>query len=427
MHHPITLPKAYSNDGQVVLIWYKAAQRFKDDKQTDNPSAPCAVKIYRRQETDFLRDDDYHEYFMGKALDNPYTKYGDNSEEVELIFDGELEPENDRKFTYIDKQAKYRTTYSYFISLDSAPAVGPVPLRHIDPEIYWSTNRLFEELKAIESSAPNNINITLDSCGATGGGEDILRLRMGHSGPRLVLVGLIHPGESGPELIVPALRALLKRAPKLFDKVQVMALPAVNVDGRKLQAQGTPWYIRKTIGGTDLNRNFPANWDEPALGYGLDSRDPDAATYRGSAPGSAPETQAVMAALREDPPDVLLSCHALASLCSLPALYPVAAKGEGAYEERCGRLIKAFASGLFPEHDYQESWARPGTSQGSLGAWVYQEFKAPAFDLEMGAVDKDEVELAKRDLTTRQMLYNYQQKHTQGLNALLNLLAKEAL
>lgn len=415
MASQITMPHARSIAGQVHLTWYKSTPRFTADSQAGKSDQPWFVRVHRQVEPAFVRGEDYNEYFMLAKLTAG-----------EVVFEGELMPTNGRKFTWVDTSADFQTTYSYYIEVegDDTP-VGPVPIRHADPEVYWSYDRLLEELSQLVERYGSSVPMELDHCGQTGAGRAIPRLRIGQRGPRLALVGLIHPGEAGPELIVGALAQILKRAPELFEHTQILALPAVNIDARELQAQGVPWYIRRTITGVDLNRNFPADWDTPALGYGLDSRDPDALTYRGPEPASAAETQAVMAAMEASPPDVVISYHAVASLCSLPALFPVKAKDDANYVAKCLAVGETFAAGGFADKPFDSRWVRPGCTEGSLPLWVYQRFNVPSLDLEMGATDTKEVKLAREDRVTRELVATYQGKHADALQSVLGMLAQQ--
>ena len=279
---------------------------------------------------------------------------------------------------------------------------------------------LSAELAALAAEAGDLAELSV--CGHTGAGRSIPCLTIGRKGPRLALVGLMHAGESGPELIVPLLRRLVGERRALFDAVQVVALPSVNLDGRELQARGTPWYIRQTPAGVDLNRNFPADWEMVSHGYGQHTDDPASITWRGAEAGGAPEVKAVMAALTQYPPDITLSYHALASVASLPAYNPEGAASDQSYQARCREVIRVFGSGLFPGQPYHERWTYPGSSaSGSLGMWLYKRYGTPAFDLEMlpPIVEWDEIFRARRDQTDRPMLASYQSRHTDAVGALL--------
>lgn len=412
MLHDVTLPQAKNVQGQVHLSWYKSTTRFSEQAGGPQSDSPWKFRIYRQTETGFVRGEDYDEYFMNLPLTNG-----------QLVFEGELTPSNGRKFLFIDQPPAFATTYTYYIQTGDSHKVGPVPVRYVDPEVYWSFDRLNDELKQLVSLGNRAVPIKIQTCGRTAQGREIPAVHIGTQGRRLALVGLIHPGEAGPELIVHALQQLVAHSPELFANTQVLAIPSVNIDTREQQAYGVPWYLRRTVTGVDLNRNFPADWEEPALGYGLDTRDETSMTYRGPSPASATETQAVMAAMETSPPDVVLSYHALASLCSMPLLFPIKAADDQAYVERCNAVGKAFAQGGFSEVEYNPQWVRPGCTQGSLPLWVYQKFHAPSLDLEMGATDKTEVKLAQKDLVNAALLADYQKKHTGAIRSVLTMLS----
>ncbi|MCX7680696.1 MAG: M14 family zinc carboxypeptidase, partial [Anaerolineae bacterium] len=84
----------------------------------------------------------------------------------------------------------------------------------------------------------------------------------------------------------------------LLDYHELHLLFQANPDGRKLAETGLLWRkntdnddgcTKRQLWGTDLNRNFPFYWNCCAGSSG----DPCAETYRGPAPASEPETQAI--------------------------------------------------------------------------------------------------------------------------------------
>ena len=60
--------------------------------------------------------------------------------------------------------------------------------------------------------------------GTTVGGRSIPGLIVGNSGNCIALVGTIHAGESGPELMIPAVERLLAEHAGLLDQVGVALL-----------------------------------------------------------------------------------------------------------------------------------------------------------------------------------------------------------
>ncbi|ORZ35589.1 hypothetical protein BCR44DRAFT_127466 [Catenaria anguillulae PL171] len=90
----------------------------------------------------------------------------------------------------------------------------------------------------------------------------------------------------------------------LLNGFEIIFVPMVNPDGYNESFKSRLW--RKNMQlfagdcvGVDLNRNFPTDeWSDPQ-DFWASSPDPCDETFRGPAPGSAPETQALMALVRE--------------------------------------------------------------------------------------------------------------------------------
>lgn len=298
-------------------------------------------------------------------------------------------------------------------------ASGPAPVRVRDPYIWWPYARVCQEVEALAREFPSLVR--LEQIGRTVGGQPLIALRAGSASPNVAFVGLVHAGESGPELLVPMLRRLLAERPDLLRHAGVAVLPSLNPDGRDTMVRGVPWYLRTNRNGVDLNRNFDADWDEVAYGYGLDSSDPEAATYRGPCPASEPETQAAAHFLEARPPAVVFSFHCLASICSNAFLTTAKGASDASFAALAGRLANRYEQGMFPEAA-AETTVHYACSSGSLPHWVYRRFGVPAFDLELGP-DPD-AKACVRDGTTREMLDAYRERHTGGLVNVLECLSK---
>lgn len=117
------------------------------------------------------------------------------------------------------------------------------------------------------------------------------------TGPRtaLILAG-VHGDEPSGVMVARALIAALSTIPaERLRGIRVCIMPAVNPDG--LEA-GT----RVNANLVDINRNFPT------LDFGTG---PDAGQYYGGeAPGSEPETRAVIQAVEMLRPELIISVHA---------------------------------------------------------------------------------------------------------------------
>jgi hypothetical protein len=247
-------------------------------------------------------------------------------------------------------------------------------------------------------------------------------LKVGNGKPVLGLIGTIHAGESGPELIIPILENLLRKNKNIFKTRSIIAVPSVNIDAREKLVQGTPWYLRTNANGVDLNRNFPGDWKTIGKGYGLSTADPYSETYRGPYPASEPETQGIMRLLSEHKPSMVLSFHCLAGICGLPALAFDKAKKNRVYQKACEKIVRLYGQGLYPEKKYDPQWLQFGAAAGSLDSWLFREFKIRCFDLELWpSVDRRAFDKCVRDKTDRALLKEYRLRHQRAIQNILTL------
>lgn len=401
MRKPICRLNAVVENTRVCLTWYKSTPMFKED----NADEFKLLRVFRK-ETEFVFGEDYEEYFFNM-----------DSQDAEVIFEGTLEALNNRKYEYWDDTAETGKTYAYFIQTKSSGRIGPAAAKIRDPEVWWTYDRLMSEIQQICDASAGLAR--WDICGHTADGREIPCVRVGNGRQVMGLVGVIHGGESGPELMIPALSRLISGSPEFFTHTSVIAIPSVNIDSREQLSRGTPWYIRTNRQGVDLNRNFPVQWETVEYGYGQDSSDPTSLTYRGTAPASAPETRAVVNAFKNVRPRAVFSYHFLASICEFPALVSRYAKDDDAYMAECRDIIRVFGNGMHPDLGFSDNWLRPLCSAGSLPAWFYEQDRIPAFDLE-GCVNTQALPICKFDRTDRKIVTEYQQRHALAMHRLLD-------
>ena len=391
-------------DGQVNLSCIKA-DPFTDKSEKQHFGT---IRIYRLETPDFVFNEDYDEFFNGL-----------NYRDANLIFSGRLEAAYDRKFTYADKQVKVGSTYAYWIAAGSGEPTGPVAVKIRDSEVWWSETTLQNRLQQLKSQYPDMVNVEV--VGQTVQHRPIHAIRIGDGPDKIALIGAVHAGESGAELIVPAFAMLLKEHPDLLKKVSIIAIPTLNLDMRELLSAGTPWYLRTNSNGVDLNRNFPASWSNRSYAYGLDTADSHSDTYRGPYPASEPETQVVMQWLKRERPCVVYSFHCLASICGMFMYGSGLIKNDAVFSQEYRLLGQKYIQGMgsaSPEKSIDF-----GSTPGAVSAWCSRELKLPAFDVEISFADeKPALVQCRVDHTDRTLLTEYQQKHFRGLKAVLEYL-----
>jgi zinc carboxypeptidase len=398
----LTSLRAKALNGEVHLTAYKSTPAFQNRNAQDRFRT---LRVYRREQPTFTFGQDYAEYFDGLPC-----------QDAALIFQGPLEATNNRKFTYVDDTAKTGSTYAYWMAPAEGQPTGPVAVKVRDPEIWWTPEKVEQATMALQENHPDLVKVS--TVGRTVRGQTIHGIQLGTGSRRIALIGAIHAGESGPELILPALERILTDHKDLLAHVSIAAIPSVNLDERRRLAEGVPWYLRTNANGVDLNRNYPADWETTDYNYGLDTSDPDSMTYRGPAPASEPETRAVIDFLRANPPEAVFSFHCLASICGAHLLGPKTAAKDDAYANKCRHLASKYCHAMDPSQPTGNVLGF-GTSAGSLPTWCYRELQILAFDLEISSHETEARAKCVVDRTDRPLLKDYQQRHTAGLHAVL--------
>ncbi|WP_210649203.1 M14 family zinc carboxypeptidase [Nocardioides sp. SYSU D00065] len=201
-------------------------------------------------------------------------------------------------------------------------------------------------------------------------------------------------------------RAVRDRARRVLSTSRVIVVPVVNVDGFKVSRGAQPLgdfstfdyemkrkncsisaatpeqYLGGTcadnpagrLRGTDLNRNYPGFW-----GGGGASPIWSSDTYRGDAPGSEPETDAVRQLISERAVTVMISNHTYSNLVLRPPA--IAATGLAPDEPE----LKALGDAMAAQNAYtsQASYQLYDTS-GSTEDWSYWITGGLGYTIEIG-------------------------------------------
>jgi carboxypeptidase T len=217
-----------------------------------------------------------------------------------------------------------------------------------------------------------------------------LRTRgQGEARPVVLFTGGVHARELAPVELLLNLAEYLLAAPtpevrQLLETREIVIVPMVNVDGRRVVEAGNSWQRKNTHGtGIDLNRNFDNHWNYQGLtvpdSWKRGLSDPNSDIYSGSGPASEPETQVVQNLFRRKPVALFADVHAYGELMLWPFGYskeatPDTAKFRQLYAETVQPL--GFKGGTSTEILYPTT----ATSRD----YAYGKHKALSMTLEVG-------------------------------------------
>lgn len=390
--------------GTVLLSFYQSTPVY----QSKSMPLDTIFTIYRKEEPGFAFGLDYEEYFDSSEIND-----------ADKIYQGTLELFYKRRYFFTDNTAKIGMTYCYWVSAGSEhPPFGPCYVKVRDDAVWWPHEKVLSTINQLAMDFKELV--TVNEYGFTTMKKPLKGLIVGNSHHPIALVGTIHAGESGPELMLPALRRLLENDAELLSKIGIAALPTVNVDSRERMVQGEPQYIRTNPCGVDINRNFDADWNTVDYSYGYDTSEHGGQTYRGPFPNSEEETKAVIRFIEEVKPCAVFSFHYLASVCDDAFFTANSAKGDTDYIKSCQKMIDYYKSGFrnnasVADLDYI-------CTDGSLPAYIYRQYGIPCFDLEF--TGDEEGCCCRNDHTTKEVIELYQQRHYQGLRNLIRGLSQ---
>lgn len=388
-----------AKDGKECQCVKISFQYYKEGHPNDGKP----VIIYRREEPKYIFDYEEWEYF-----DCLLPRRED------IIFKGHLEEKN-TFCEYVDYDVKPGRVYAYWVGKESfgKAITGPAPVKVRDRRVWWHFDEILEKTYALKCDFPS---IDLKEVGKTVHGKPLIAIFAGNRENMIACTGAVHAGESGPEILLTAIREILTEKPESLEKCGIAILPVVNADMREVMVNGAPWYIRKNANGVDLNRNFDANWQTVDYSYGLISTDPNSPTYRGPYPNSEPEVQAVISFIELVKPRAVFSYHWLCSISSDKMLGASSAKDDKEYLDRLNKISLEYSTafrggmGAAPRLENETPLI---CSCGSLPNWLHAR-GVVCFDMEMSA-DLPTLATAKKDKSTPKMLKSVVSGHKAGL------------
>ncbi|MET0725070.1 MAG: M14 family zinc carboxypeptidase [Leifsonia sp.] len=202
--------------------------------------------------------------------------------------------------------------------------------------MYSGPGGIQEELVAQAAAHPKIAQLKV--IGTTTTGQDITAVRVTKNPkslkegkrPTTVFIGAQHAREwITPEMVRRLLDQILssygsdRRITKLVNNTELWFVPVANPDGYDFTFQDGQRLWRKNLrdnngdgvigasDGVDLNRNYPTRW-----GYDNEGSSPNPAsdTYRGPAPASEPETQALDSLFAKLTPEFFINYHSASEL-----------------------------------------------------------------------------------------------------------------
>jgi len=171
---------------------------------------------------------------------------------------------------------------------------------------------------------------------------------------------------------------------RLVNQAEIWIVPMVNPDGHQYSVTTQRLWRknRRNNGdgtlGVDLNRNYSYQWGGPGS-----SGDTFSDIYRGPAPFSEPETQAVRDFLRQHRPASLISYHSFSQLILYPWGYT---DNPAADEAVMQNLAVAMADRIRVVHNVRytpEQSSDLYLASGDTTDWLYGVFGAPCFTIEL--------------------------------------------
>jgi len=163
---------------------------------------------------------------------------------------------------------------------------------------YKTRDEVFNIFNQLKSRYPTKM--TSEVIGKTVEGRNIMLYKIGNPhGGKVLLEACIHGGEiMNAELLHQYAKWLLEEkeptASAILNYNYTLIIPIVNIDKYQI--------TRKNANGVNLNRNFPAGWENAPS-------DSASADYRGSTPLSEPETQAIDGVFTREKPFAFADLH----------------------------------------------------------------------------------------------------------------------
>ncbi len=281
----------------------------------------------------------------------------------------------------------------------AAPVVSPAVEDIVNPNQTYSYEQMMSDAQELAERYPDLIKTSI--IGQSVEGRDLLLIRLGTGQKKLLLLGAHHAREYITatflmETVDEYARAIASGdaygsydLAGLFSEVTVYIVPMVNPDGVNLVQNGVdaaadPEKVKSmhmlkdsyaewkaNINGVDLNRQYPCHWDEKRS----NTDRPSSEMYKGDAPATEPEVQAVMALCEQTEFLLAASFHTKGEV-----IYWADSGTEQAIE--AGSTIAQSLSDV-TGYKLMPVSEDPAVYGAGFENWFRQEFERPAFCVEL--------------------------------------------
>lgn len=393
----------------------------------DNRNVP--VKIYRRSapEVPFSND-------LSGMPYNVWYEYVDNQtyldSRVKVIFEGTLPLEMSFN-TYVDEDVTPGEKYIYWIEADSFgthTVLGPLCVKVRSRDVWWPFDVWMAEMEKLRDE--HSDIITIKQWGETTMHRPMCAMHIGNPDNVVAILGAVHASETGPELLLKAMRFILENNKEVFNRVGIALMPTVNIDVREETVDGVPHYLRLNHNGVDLNRNFDFNWREQFV-YGMSNTFLGSVTYHGPYPNSENETQTVIRFLEAVNPITVFVFDSGSVITEDKIYYDGIPEGTPLFE-RSTELATCYSKAFRADHDncgtfhaapitfpYEEPvFKNTGVPNGTLDGWASMRFGVPAFNLQYAGSEEGKIRI--HDNTTADLLNKWSIRHAHALMAVMN-------
>jgi len=280
-----------------------------------------------------------------------------------------------------------------------APSEEPSPPAIVNPYTPYTWDQMMDEAQKLREAYPELI--TLSSAGMSVEGRDLLVISLGTGDRKILLCGSHHAREYiSSSFLTKMVETYAEKASKgqllggydpgeLLNRVTLVVVPMVNPDGVNLVNNGLKTADRReeveamamvgsgyrawkaNINGVDLNRQYPACWEEKFDDVGR----PASENYKGTASATEPEVQAMMTLSHSYEFVLSASFHTKGEV--------IYWADSGTVNEISGAKAIARRIGKLTGYDLMPVSEKPSVYGAGFENWFRQEFLRPSFCIEL--------------------------------------------